>query len=95
MRPTRSPTTRSIAQVDFVRPVEVGALLALEEPRRPRLRPGPRLRRRHGRRVEAGPPRVDADEQLLVRFRRVQGAAAAQNVLTVVRTEAAMQLDAA
>ena len=49
-----------------------------EEPRRPRLRQGPRLRRRHGRGLEAGPPREHADEQLLVRVRCEQGAAAAQ-----------------
>ena len=89
-----APTTRSIAQVDFVRPVEVGALLALKS---------------HVVHVcDRGRVCVDVtaavwkpglrESTLTNNFSFVFDASKAprplKDVLPVVRTEAAMQLDA-
>ena len=89
-----APTTRSIAQVDFVRPVEVGALLALKS---------------HVVHVcDKGRVCVDVtaavwrpglrESTLTNNFSFVFDASKAprplKDVLPVVRTEAAMQLDA-
>ena len=89
-----APTTRSIAQVDFVRPVEVGALLALKS---------------HVVHVcDRGRVCVDVtaavwkpglrESTLTNNFSFVFDASKAprplKDVLPVVRTEASMQLDA-
>ena len=59
----------AVHRASRLRPARRGRRAArLEEPRRPRLRPGPRLRRRDRGCLEAGAPRVDAHEQLLVCF---------------------------